>query len=98
MSKIMNAFHPDSIKTYHPAFLNAIRTESRLTRAGQALSIHVDEVRRTKPSHGTVFGISDKEISVSAPAHMHRPKPKKLNLERTEFFTYSKAGAPKKRS
>jgi hypothetical protein len=96
MSKIMNAFHPDYIKTYHPNFLTDIRLESRMTRAGQALSAHVDEVRKTKPSHGTVFGISDKEISATAPAHMHRSKPKKLNLERTEFHTYSRAGTAKR--
>lgn len=96
MTQIINAFHPDYIKTYHPNFLADLQLESRMTRAGQALSAHVDETRKTKPSHGTVFGISDKEVSVNAPAHMHRPKRKKVSVERTEFHTYSKAGAPKK--
>ena len=73
---MINAFHPDYIKTYHPEFLQALRIESRQTTAGQTLSNYVEETRKKKPLHGTLSGISNKQVSV---------KP-------LEFMYYSRAG------
>lgn len=72
----MNAFHPDYVKTYMPEFLKAIRLESKQTAAGQTLSAYVDETRKKKPMHGTLSGISNKQVSI---------KP-------LEFMYYSRAG------
>lgn len=72
----MNAFHPDYVKTYMPEFLKAIRLESKQTTAGQTLSAYVEETRKQKPLHGTLSGISRKEIS----------------LKPLEFMYYSRAG------
>lgn len=66
----MNAFHPDFIKTHMPEFMTGIRAESRQTKAGQMLSRHVEEKRKTVPSHGTVHGISKNPL----PIHQMRPK------------------------
>jgi len=96
MAEVINAFHPDYVKTYMPNFMTDIRTESRQTKNGQMLSQYVDNTRKTKPSHGTVFGISNKVTSVTVPSHMHRAKIKMVSTSVTEFHIYQKAGAPKK--
>jgi primosomal protein N' len=70
MKQNINCFHPDYVKTYMPEFLTSIRFESRQTKAGQDLSKHVEEKRKTVPSHGTILGISKKVL----PAHQLRPK------------------------
>lgn len=67
---IINAFHPDFVKTHMPQFMADIRTESRQTKAGQQLSKHVEEKRKTDPLHGMVIGISKKVL----PVHQMRPK------------------------
>lgn len=72
----INAFHKDYIKTYHPDLITEMRTESRQTRAGQTLSKYVDKVREAKPTHGTLFGISDNPVSVD-PKQMMKPRKKK---------------------
>lgn len=94
MTQIMNAFHPDYIKTYHPNFLTDLRIESRQTKNGQNMTNHVNKMRKTNPSHGTLFGISDKVLSVTVPAHMSRPSA--VNLDVRDFHIYQKAGMPKK--
>jgi len=101
----VNAFHPDYMKTHEPNFMKEFRTHEANRQAAATLSKHVEKVRKTKPSHGTLFGISDKVID----AHMMRPKQmmqrpksaeleaiKKKILEPKEFHTYQKAGMPKK--
>lgn len=98
MAEVINAFHPDYVKTYMPGFLTDIRVESRQTKAGQVLSQYVDKTRKTNPSHGTLFGISDKVTSVTVPAHMHRAKIKVVSTSVTEFHIYQKAGMPKTKS
>ena len=75
-SEVINAFHPDYVKTYHPELLTQIRTESAQTRAGKTLSKHVTEKRKTKPTHGHIAGLSKLE-DVLAP---------------TPFRVYSRAG------
>ena len=70
----INAFHKDFVKVHMPDFIDEIRTESRQTRAGQTLSNYVDKVRDTKPTHGTMFGISEKTVSVVPKKMMKGPK------------------------
>ena len=81
---VINAFHKDYVKTYMPDFLSEIRTDSRQTKAGRALSTYIDKLRETKPTHGTVFGLSEKSVSV-VPMQMMDTKPR-------EYHTYAKAG------
>jgi hypothetical protein len=103
----VNAFHPDYMKTHEPNFMKDFRTHEANRQAAATLSKHVEKVRLTKPSHGTLFGISDKVVD----AHMMRPKQmmqrpksteleaiKKKILEPKEFHTFQKAGMPKTRS
>jgi hypothetical protein len=108
---MINAFHPDYMKTHEPNFMKDFRTSDANRQAAEAVSKYVTKQRKVKPSHGTVFGISDKVTAATAPAHMHRrpdgvksSKPRKMPmadvkqeladlLKRTEFRTYSRAGA-----
>jgi hypothetical protein len=70
MTKEINCFHPEYVKTYMPEFLTEIRVESRQTKAGQTLSRHVEKKREEFPSHGTIHGISKNPL----PVHQMRPK------------------------
>lgn len=92
----INAFHPDYIKTHEPTFMKEFRTFEANRQAAAALSAHVEVKRKTKPSHGTLYGISDKVVD----SHMMRPKEmmKKSSIEPREFHTYQKAGMPRTRS
>jgi hypothetical protein len=72
----MNAFHPDYVKTYMPEFIESIRKESKQTAAGQTLSNYIEETRKQKPLHGTLSGISKKQVS----------------MQPLEFMYYSRAG------
>lgn len=77
--KVMNAFHPDYIKTYHPEFLTSIRSEEAARENGR-VSGSRNKATRESVNSG-VFTISD------------FPKTRKVSLLLTQFHTYSKAGA-----
>ena len=70
MTKEINCFHPDYVKTHMAHFINETRKESRQTKAGHELSKYVEKKRIETPSHGTVFGIS----KIAIPVHRNRPK------------------------
>ena len=70
----MNAFDPEYIATYHPDFLKDFRTHEANKKAAATLSKYVTKKRQTKPSHGTLFGMSEKIKVVTAPKHLHRAK------------------------
>ena len=89
-----------------PEFLASIRSTGVKEEAGKSVSKYVEKTRTTKPSHGTLFGISEKSASV-APKQMMRHKDGRAmtmlevhndlaeKLQRREFHIYAKAGAPK---
>lgn len=62
---IINAFNPAYVRTHMPEFVTDLRTQSRQTKNGQAMTNYVEKTRTDKPSHGTVFGISSKVTSVT---------------------------------
>lgn len=99
---VINAFHKDYVKTYEPTLMQQFRTASANKKASMTLTEHVEEVRKTKPSHGTVFGITEKAISVAPKEMMKRKKPaaeitEELieRLKPRSYHTYAKAGTPK---
>lgn len=72
----MNAFHKDYIKTHYPDLLN----DHILSSKGKITMAEVLEKKRAaKPTHGTLHGLSRKEVS----------------LKPLEFMVYSRAGMPK---
>ena len=76
----INAFHPDYVKTYMPDILTAIKVDEKRLAAGETLSKHVTEKRKTNPLHGFVHGVSKAE------------KPLKVDLTPREFHIFNKAG------
>ena len=65
---MINAFHPDYMKTHEPKFMDDLRTHEARRAASETLSKHVTKVRKTKPTHGTVFGIERREFHIYARA------------------------------
>ena len=79
---VMNAFHPDYVKTYMPEFLSTIRLESMQKTNGQ---INGAKSKATRESvNKGAFTIS--AFPKTAPS---------IDLKVKEFFTYAKAGMPK---
>ena len=86
---IINAFHPDYVKTYMPEFLSSIRVEATQKANG------VINGGKSKASREAKKGKTVNTINVDAKhpiraAHLHRP-----NLAPTDFHIYQKAGMPK---
>lgn len=109
MKEVINAFHPDYMKVHQPNFLKEFRTHEANRQAAATLSGYVEKTRKKKPSHGTLYGISNKVT----PAHMSRPKEMMSykkgkamtmieisnelidRLKKKDFHVYSRAGMPK---
>jgi len=90
---MINAFHPLFIKTHHPDLMKSFRTQEANRQASETLSGYVSKRRRSKPSYGTVYGISDKVTPQPAASHLHRPRQDMLKIK--VFHTYAKAHAKK---
>ena len=78
---VINAFHPDYVKTYMPEFVSTIRLESTQQANG------VINGGKSKASREAKKGKTVNTINLS-------PKPK-FNLAKTEFYIYQRAGMPK---
>jgi hypothetical protein len=65
---IINAFHPDYVKTHMPQFLTAVKQEQQYATSATNLSKTVTKMRRTKPLHGNVAGMSTRESATYQPA------------------------------
>ena len=74
---IINAFHPDFMQTYYPNFWKDFNRNAVISKN---TSKAVSKLREKHPTHGTMFGISEKSVST---------KP-------LDFLIYSRAGSPKK--
>lgn len=70
----VNAFHPLYMQTHEPKFMDDLRTHEARRAAAETLSKHVTKVRKTKPTHGTVFGIERREFHTYAKAGMPKTR------------------------
>lgn len=59
---MINAFHPEYMKTYEPNFWKSIFVNEGKSKA---MSEIVSSVRQKNPKHGTLLGISSKPTPVS---------------------------------
>lgn len=82
MSKVINAFSKEYVSTYMPEFLSTIRSESIAKLNGEKYGA-LNRIARESAEGHTAFTISDKS------------KKKKISLDPTNFYVYSKAGMPK---
>jgi hypothetical protein len=78
---LVNAFHPDYIKTHHPELLSKIRAESFSKTNGEKGGRMVRATRENT--------VSDMKPLATF------PKTKRVSTAVTEFHVYSKAGMPK---
>ena len=85
---IINAFHPDYVKTYMPEFLSSIRVEATQKANGVINGGKSKASREAKSKTVNTINV-DAKHPIRA-AHLHRP-----NLAPTEFHVYQKAGMPK---
>lgn len=99
MTTIINAFHPDYIKTYHPEFMTAIRIEST-QHANGVIAGGKSKAKRESVQGKSVNTIDRFPKTQSVQRTLEKAKSKadmealkKKILAPTEFFTYSKAGA-----
>ena len=98
MSKVINAFHPDYIKTYHPEFMTSMRIASAQHAQGVINGGKSKATRENK--HGktvNTINVFPKTQSVQrtmekAKSRIDMEELKRKILAPTEFFTYSKAG------
>jgi hypothetical protein len=67
---IINAFHPDYVKVHAPELLAAQKLEQRRHENSKNMTRFVEKKRKTKPSHGTVFGVTDGEVSIRPVGNM----------------------------
>lgn len=85
---IINAFHPDYVKTYMPEFLSSIRLEATQKANGVTAGAK-SKVAREAINKAAFTVVTNTKHPIRA-AHLHRP-----NLAPTDFHIYQKAGMPK---
>lgn len=76
---VINAFHPDYVKTYHPELLSSIRIEATQKANGVINGGKSKKAREAK----------------NANAFTTSTKSKKVDLAVKQYFTFTKAGMPK---
>lgn len=94
--EIINAFHPDFMKTYYPDFTKEFRTI-------EANQIERDEIKKRKPvarnapkrrrPNPTHILTKEEQSKTISEVRAELDAKKKAILAEKEFFTYSKAGA-----
>lgn len=77
--EIINAFHPDYVKTYHPELLSSIRVEAT-QKANGLLGGGISKKKR-----------ETKNIA----ANTVNTQSKKVDLAVKQYYTYARAGMPK---
>ena len=80
--EIINAFHPDYVKTYHPDLLTGIKSEAKQVENGR---IHGARSKATRES-------TNKGAFTIATFPKTKAKIKKVSIEVTQFYHFSKAG------
>ena len=69
--EVINAFHPDYVKTYMPDFMKEFRTQSATKQMAESVSKHVEKVRKTKPSHGKLLGMGSDQSLMPRTFHVY---------------------------
>lgn len=92
---VINAFHPDYVKTYMQDFTASIMVQNKHKMSSHLMSEHTEEMRKTNPSLGTIHHMVKPLHVMRAPEMM---KPKKLSTKQRvdlapkEFKVFSRAG------
>lgn len=65
---------PFDWKEYMKLYPISFKEENKLKIASQTMTNYVEKKRKSTPTHGTMFGISDKAVSVAPLKMMNREK------------------------
>lgn len=89
MTAVINAFHPDYVKTYHPDLMKEFRTHqaNREERVEKQLKV------KKKPLKTVTRSLSVKISKEQAKLNLEHKKAMFLNQK--EFHIFNKAGMPK---
>ena len=79
---VMNAFHPDYVKTYHPDLLTGIKAEAKQIENGR---VHGAKSKATREA-------TNKGAFTIATFPKTKAKIKKVSTDVTQFYHFSKAG------
>lgn len=90
MTKVLNAFHPDYIKTYHPEFLSTVQTEPSQDSQG-VINGGKSKAKRESVRGKNVASIGD--FPKTQPVKSTKAERIQKILSVTEFYMFSKAGA-----
>jgi hypothetical protein len=92
MTAILNAFHPDFMKTYYPDFTKEFRTveANQKERLANPVKVKRKRVKAKKVS----YKLPKKPITMGD-IHNELAELKKKILAPRVLYTYSKAGAPR---
>ena len=63
---MINAFHPEYMKTHEPDFMKSFRTTEANQRAADTLAKHVAKKRKLDPTYGYVHGVSKIPLEMRA--------------------------------
>ena len=84
--QIINAFHPDYVRTYHPELLTALKSESMQAENGRINGA------KSKKAHRESFGGNAVQSLSKFPQTKPVAKIKKVSTDVTQFYHFSKAG------
>lgn len=84
--QIINAFHPDYVKTYHPELLTALKSESVQAENGRINGA------KSKKAHRESFGGNAVQSLSKFPQTKPVAKIKKVSTDVSHFYHFSKAG------
>lgn len=94
MTDVINAFHPDYVKTYMQDFTASIMVQNKHKLSSQHMAEYTEEMRKTNPSLGTIHHLVQPLHVMRAP-EMMRPKKttkQRVDLAPKEFKVFSRAG------
>jgi hypothetical protein len=94
MTNVINAFHPDYVKTHMKEFTASIMVQNKHKLSSQHMTEYTEELRKTNPSLGTIHHMV-KPLHVMRAPEMMRPKKtakERVDLAPREFKVFSRAG------
>lgn len=95
MTEILNAFHPDYMKTYHPDFTREFRTVEANQKERLANPVKVKRKKVYAKKKKVSYKVPKKVVTITKPKGEALEALKKKILENKPFHTFAKAGMPK---
>lgn len=85
MTEVINAFHPDFVKTHMKEFIASIKVQNRHKMSSHSMAEYTDEIRKTSPTHGTIHHLT-KPLHVNRAPQKMKPRVKERNMTMAEVM------------